>query len=142
VRDDTWAALDREFAQHPFLRGGAAAPEEIEAASAALQMEFPDDYREFLLRHGGAIVGPYPVFGLRPVEPMGNEWSVLAVNRRYRTDRWPGVGDWLVISADHAGNPIGIGVDRRVWASDHDVTGILPVADSFEDFLRRDCLCL
>jgi SMI1 / KNR4 family (SUKH-1) len=140
VRDDTWAALESQFARHPFLRGGRVPQEEIDAAIAALQVPFPDDYREFLLRYGGAIVGPYPVFGLRPVEPMGNEWSVLEVNRRYRRERWRGVDDWLIVSVDHAGNPMGIAEDGRVWVSDHDFGDIAPIADSFEHFLQKECL--
>lgn len=142
MRDDTWAALESHFARHPFLRGGPVPQKEIDAASAALHVTFPDDYREFLLRHGGAIVGPYPVFGLRPVEPMGNEWSVLEVNQRYRTERWPGVDDWLIVSVDHAGNPMGIGTDGRVWVSDHDFGDISRIADSFEHFLRKECLSM
>lgn len=142
MRDDTWSALEGQFARHPFLRGGPVRPEEIDDASAALQVSFPEDYREFLLRHGGAIVGRYPVFGLRPTEPMGNEWSVVEVNQRYRTDRWPGVDDWLIVSVDHAGNPMGIDADGRVWVSDHDFGGISPIADNFEHFLRKECLVM
>ncbi len=139
---DTWAALDSQFSRYPFLRGGRAAQAEIDAASAAVGTPFPEDYREFLARHGAAIVGPYPVFGLRPVEAMGNEWSVVEVNSRYRADRWPGVDGWLIVSADHAGNPIGIANDGRVWVSDHDSRAVAAVADSFEHFLRRECLAL
>jgi cell wall assembly regulator SMI1 len=142
VREDTWAALDSQFARHPFLRGGPVPQEEIDAASGTLDVRFPDDYREFVIRHGGAIVGPYPVFGLRPVEPMGNEWSVLEVNRRYRSERWPGVAGWLIVSVDHAGNPMGIGPDGRVWISDHDFGDVSPIADSFEHFLRKECLSM
>jgi hypothetical protein len=80
------------------------------------------------------------VFGLRPVETMGNEWSVLDLNRRYRADGWPGLNDWIVISADHSGNPMGIDPSGRVWLSDHDLGGIAPIADTFEDFIRKHCL--
>lgn len=37
---------------------------------------FAADYRHFLLRYGGCMAGPYPIFGLRPVEVMGTRrWS-------------------------------------------------------------------
>lgn len=142
MRPDTWASLDEKFARYPFLRAGTVDSQEVDAASAAVGLQFPEDYREFLLRHGAAIVGPYPILGVRPVEDMGDEWSVIEVNRRYRSDKWPGVDDWLIVSADHAGNPMGIDKDGRVWVSDHDFGGISPVADSFEEFLRRRCLHL
>ena len=73
---------------------------------------------------------------------MGNEWSVVEVNRRYRADRWPGVDGWLIVSADHAGNPMGIAGDGRVWVSDHDSRDLALVAESFEHFLRKECLTL
>ncbi len=61
---------------------------------------------------GGAMVGPYPIFGLRPVEVMGdNHWSVVDVTRRYRIDGVAGTEDWVVFSEDHAGNPV---VGQRV----------------------------
>jgi cell wall assembly regulator SMI1 len=140
VRPGTWAELDAKFARYPFLRAGAVDPAEVDAASGAVRVNFPEDYREFLLRHGGAIVGPYPVFGVRSVEAMGNEWSVVEMTKRFRSDRWPGTDDWAIISSDHAGNPVGIDTDGRVWVSDHDFGGISLVADSFEDFLRKRCL--
>jgi hypothetical protein len=113
---------------------------EVTAASATMRLSFPADYSEFLERYGAALVGPFPIFGLRAVEAMGNEWSVVEVNRRYRADNWPGVQNWLVVSADHSGNPMGIDRDGRVWISDHDLGGISPVGDDFEDFLRKKCL--
>jgi hypothetical protein len=132
--------MESQFGRYPFLRGGSVPAEEIDAASATLGVPFPDDYRAFLLRYGGAVVGPYPVFGLRPVEPMGNEWSVVTINLRYRAERWPHVDDWLIVSVDHAGNPMGIGRDDRVWVSDHDFGSVSAIAKSFEDFLRKECL--
>ena len=108
MKADTWTELDEKFERYPFLRGGSVERAEVDAASAAVGLAFPEDYREFLLRHGSAIVGAYPVFGIRAIEAMGDEWSVVELNRRFRSDRWPGVEGWLIFSADHAGNPIGI----------------------------------
>lgn len=140
MTDDTWTRLEAAFVRFPTLKAEPVPAAEVGAASATLRLPFPLDYREFLERYGAAIVGPFPIFGLRPVEPMGNEWSVVDVNRRYRVDNWPGVENWLVVSADHSGNPIGIDGDGRLWISDHDLGGISPVGDDFEDFLRRKCL--
>lgn len=142
MRDETWRAIEEKFARHPILRGTGATLTQIDAASAEVGRDFPEEYREFLLRYGAGIVGPYPIFGVQPVEPMGDEWSVVDVNRRYRADRWPGVEDWLIISADHGGNPMGIAGDGRVLVSDHDFGGVAPMAGSFEEFLRKHCLDL
>lgn len=142
MMQDIWERLEIEFAQFPILKVGTVTKEEIDSASLSLGIPFPEDYREFLLRYGGAIVGPYSIFGLRAVEPMGNQWSVTEVNQHYRAEKWPGVEKWLVISRDHAGNPMGIEKDGRVLVSDHDTGDISPIASSFEDFIRRQCLSI
>jgi hypothetical protein len=142
MRSDTRNALDERFGRYPFLRAGIVDPVEIDEASAAVGLPFPEAYREFLAEHGAAIVGPYPIFGLRPVEDMGGDWSVVELNRRYRSDRWRGVEDWVIVSADHAGNPFGIDRSGRVWISDHDSGAMHQVAESFEEFLRTRCLGL
>jgi hypothetical protein len=139
MRDDTWERLEAEFSSFPQLRGEEVAAAEIAVAASQLGLPLPDDYRDFVLRYGGGIVGAWPVYGLRPVEPMGNEWSVVEVNRRYRAEGWRGVDDWLIVSVDHAGNPIGIAKDGRVWVSDHDFGDVAVVAENFEGFLRNQC---
>lgn len=140
MKNETWRLLDEAFARFPVLKAGPVPPAEVIKASQAVRLPFPADYREFVERYGAAIVGPFPIFGLRPVEPMGNEWSVVEINRRYRADRWPGVEDWLVVSADHSGNPFGIDRSGRVWVSDHDSGEVSAVASDFENFLLSRCL--
>lgn len=140
MRDDTWSVLEEEFANLPILRGGVVPLTEVEAASATLGLAFPQDYSEFLHRFGAAMVGAYPIFGLRAVEPMGSFWSVTEVNRHFRADGWPGVGDWVIVSMDQAGNPVGITKDGEVWISDHGKTAV--IAPDFEQFLRTEALGL
>jgi hypothetical protein len=97
----------------------------------------------FIHRYGGAIVGPYRVFGLRNSEPMGNgEDSFLKVTKAFRQKGWPGVEKWAVISMDRGGNPIGLDADGKVWISDHDFGGVQVIAKSFEEYLRKSCLKL
>jgi hypothetical protein len=60
------------------------------------------------------------------------------VNRRYREAQRPGIGDWLIISSDLGGNPIGIAPDGHIWVSRGDSQPLL-VAEDFEAFLN---LCL
>jgi cell wall assembly regulator SMI1 len=139
---DTIDRLDARFAEFPMLRA-ADPPSEAEIMQAEQQIGvlFPDDYRQFLLRYGGAMVGAYPVFGLRPVDVMGvSHWSVLDVTRHYRSDGVPGTDQWTVISEDHAGNPIGMDQDGVIWIHDHDFGGISPIARSFEDYIRTRCM--
>jgi len=138
MKAETWRALEEEFARFPILRGGAVEDTEIDAAVASLGIDLPGDYREFIRRFGAALLGPYPIFGLRPVEPMGSMWSVVEVNRHFRRDKWPGIDDWLIVSMDQAGNPIGISGDGRVWISDHG--HVTTLAPTFEDFIWSEAM--
>jgi hypothetical protein len=70
------------------------------------------------------------------------EGSALEVTDRYRRQGWRGVEDWLIISMDHAGNPIGLTRDGKIWISDHDFGQVTVIANSFEDYLRKQCLKL
>jgi hypothetical protein len=141
MREETWALLEGEFTQFPVMRSEPATSQEVAAAAQALCRSFHDDYAEFLRRYGGAMVGSYPIFGLRQAEVMGNDfWSVVDVTRRFQAEGWPGTQDWYIISMDGAGNPIGVSVDGKVWISDHDVGAASVIANSFEDFLLRRCL--
>ena len=87
-------------------------------------------------------MGAYPIFGLRPVEAMGSPWSVVEVNREFRAQNWPGVEEWVVISRDHAGNPLGLAGNGAVFVSDHDFGGITAVSPTFEEFIAEECLKL
>lgn len=140
MRDETWVRLTDDFKRFPILKGEPVPEEEIARAETDLGRPFPEDYRAFVKKYGGAMVGPYPVFGLRSVGPMGNRWSVIKVNEHFRKMRWPGIEGWLVISEDHAGNPMGFGPDGRVYVSDHGA--VLEIATDFEGFLLGECLKL
>jgi hypothetical protein len=114
---------------------------EVDAASAELGIPFPPDYREFVRRYGGGRVGAYPIFGLRISKAMAMSAgsTVVMENQRYRDEEWPGVSEWLIISSDRGGNPIGIAPDGQVWASNRDSKIIKTEAKNFEAFLS---LCL
>jgi SMI1 / KNR4 family (SUKH-1) len=102
-------------------------------------VKLAEDYKEFIRRYGGAIVGPFPIYGLREVEPMGDESTLLEVTKIFRQQPWPGVENWAVISMDHAGNPVGLDAEGKVWISDHDFGAIQLLAPNFEAYLQR-CL--
>jgi len=147
MNPNTWKRIDDDFADVERLAGrrltrALVLPTDDEIARAALELgcTFVDDYVTFLRRYGGATVGGSEIYGLRPVEGMGVEWSVVMVTQRFRQDRFPGTEDWYVISDDGYGNPIGIARDGRVMISDHDTGTISVLENSFEEFLVNWCL--
>lgn len=140
MRSDTLEALEQKFRESPFLKGGEVPRAEIDQAAASLGVSLPSDYLEFVEKFGGGVVGPYPIFGLRKVNAMGRAFSIVNVTNDFRKQNWPGTENWVVISEDHAGNPIGLAPDGKVWISDHDFGQLAVVAESFEHYLRKKCL--
>lgn len=142
MKEDTLARLEEKFREFPRSRATGVPVSEIEEASKELEFPFPSDYAEFLEKYGGAEVGAYPIFGLRKAPSMGNTYSVVEVTKEFRTAGIPGEPDWLIVSEDHAGNSIGIARDGKVYTFDHDFRQTLKIADSFEAYLRKECLDL
>jgi len=140
MKTDTLEALEKKFSESPFLKGGTVPREEIDQAAGALSATLPPDYIEFVEKFGGGIVGPYPIFGLRKVNAMGRAFSVVSITKDFRQQNWRGTENWVVVSEDHAGNPIGLAADGKVWISDHDFGQVTIVAESFEDYVRKKCL--
>src|SRR6266478_3582044 len=114
MTEETWRRLEEWRAGWVDCLAWPVPTDEIDAASTALGLPFPPDYREFLRRYGGGMVGPYPIFGLRVSEVMRqclqrrSQMSTASTvdweNRRYREAPRPGIGDWLIISSDLGGN--------------------------------------
>jgi hypothetical protein len=143
MRDETWRALDDLFLRFPILKGEGVEIDEINAAEQEVGVPLVEDYKEFVHRYGGAIVGPFKVFGLRKAVPMGkNEKSFIEMTRIYRNQKWPGAETWAIISIDHAGNPIGLDTKGTVWIYDHDARAAQVIAENFEGYLRHQCLNL
>lgn len=128
--------LDELFNAMPVLLGGPTEINEIEVAERLVGMKLPTDYRLFLERYGGAIVGSLPILGLRRAEAMADDlYSVVELTSRFRADGWESTNDWVVISVDLGGNPIGLNSLGEVWVSDHDSGETVRLAPTFEDFL-------
>lgn len=133
---DTFARLDELFERTPVLRGGDASADEVDAAERSVGVQFDADYRAFVLRYGGAMVGSLPIFGLRRAEVMGDDaFEVTTVTARFRADGWEPTKDWVVISMDLAGNPIGLNPAGEVWLADHDSGETRILARTFEQFV-------
>ena len=143
MRRDTLDTLERMFQESPVMCAGGVDRTEVDTLQSQIGFELPLDYREFLEKFGGAIVGPYSVYGLRASEAMGDdESSAMKVTERFRADGWPGTDSWLVVSIDHSGNPVGLDRDGKIWISDHDAGALQVLTSTFEDYLRKWCLNL
>jgi hypothetical protein len=136
---DTIQRLDRLFAEHPAMHVGTVPPDQFDSVAKEFPQARNEQFRDFVLRYGGALVGPCPIYGIRPAEYMGRDDTFAQVSRRYRSGGWAGVDNWTVISSDHAGNPIGLDLEGRVWIFDHDFGGISKLCDTFDEYLQK-CL--
>jgi hypothetical protein len=136
VNPETIRRLDELFSTMPVLLGGPVPSSEIDSAEQHVGVKFTSDYREFLERYGGAMVGSLPMLGLRQAEGMADDtFSVVDVTARFRADQWEPTNEWVVISMDLAGNPIGLTSEGEVWVSDHDSGETRRVARTFEEFV-------
>lgn len=141
---ETITQLTDKLSESPILRAESLpSAAEIDDASREIGVPFSSDYRDFLLMFGAAMVGPYPIYGLRPVEVMGDDsWSVIAMTKQSRQDKVPEANGWVIVSSDHAGNPVGMDRDGAIWIHDHDFGGVARLAKNFEEYLRVRCLGL
>ena len=143
MRRHTLDALEKMFQESPVMCAGGVDRTEVDTLENQIGFQLPPDYREFLEKFGGAIVGPFRVYGLRASEAMGDdESSAMKVTERFRADGWSGTDKWLVVSMDHSGNPVGLDRDGKIWISDHDTGALQTLASSFEEYLRKWCLKL
>ncbi len=103
MTEETWRRLETFRAGWLESLAGPVPAQEVDAVSSELGLSFPPDYREFLLRYGGGMVGPYPIFGLRISEAMamGFASTVVWQTHRYRDQKLPGINECLIISSDY-----------------------------------------
>jgi hypothetical protein len=143
MKEETWRALEGLFSEHPIMKAGEVDSEEIAEAEHVIGIALDADYKEFVRRYGGAIVGPFRIFGLRRAVPMGkDDGSFIEVTQSFRKQRWPGVDTWAVVSMDQAGNPVGLDAEGKIWIYDHDARAAQIIAADFETYLRKQCLQL
>ena len=137
MKQSTRERLDRLREEAPILFASGVDEAAVQDAERALKVQFGPAYRAFLLEYGGAMVGPWPIVGLATSEVMDDRDTVVELTTWYRKDGWYGVEDWVIVSADHGGNPIGIAPSGEIWVSDHDFGGLYRLAGSFEEFLEE-----
>jgi hypothetical protein len=144
MNDYTWKCMNDRFLRWPQSRAAPVDPADFDRAMSEFGQCVDPDYREFVLQHGGGLVGPTPIYGLRKEEMLGTvagNATAPELTRYFRSKRWPGVEEWLIFSIDHGGNPIGFATDCSVWLSDQlDFGQIVRLASGFEDYLLKWCL--
>jgi len=127
--------LKKMEVESPILFAPAASEAEIGCVEASLQSVFSMEYKEFLKIYGGAMPGPYPVFGINPIDLMDKRLNTVEIVTQYfRRQGWPKVDDGSVISCNHAGDPIILKNDGTVFMESHDGFGD-ESWNSFDDFL-------
>jgi hypothetical protein len=137
MKTSTLQAIAEHHAEFPQSQADGVGQPEIQEASRALGVVFPDDYREFLTRYGGGHIGSYAIAGLRKWGFAANDdWNVVDQTMHFRSQKWPGTEQWAVFTNDGSGNPIGFDESGRVWLSDHDSCEIVGLELSFEDWVR------
>jgi hypothetical protein len=131
------SALEVGFAEWPQSMGGAVPEQEIAETEAILGVAFPEQYRDFVARYGGAVVGAESIVGLRVPEFLVDLHPTVVEATRFWHSELPETAGWLVFETDGGGNPIGFRLpDERVWTWDHDFGGLIEVASDFEGFVR------
>jgi hypothetical protein len=143
MKAETIQALNDGFEKHPVTVAGCVPRPEVDTLEKQIGFRLPEDYKEFVTRYGGGIVGSFSIFGLRAAHAMAvAEASALEVTHRFRKFDWEGTSNWLIVSMDLSGNPIGLDPRGKVWISDHDAGGVRELAPNFEEYLRKWCLKL
>jgi hypothetical protein len=134
-----WKLLQTEFQKNQELQAGPVLNFDIERAQESLGIKFDENYREFLLKYGGAKIGSTLVHGLRKQKDMHEQLStVVALTHFYRAQQWPNINNLYIISSDVSGNPIGIDRQGKVWLSNRESEfELVKLANSFEDFLYK-----
>ena len=134
-----WSFLDQQFEEEPTWKATELpTEEEINKAEDELAVKFHTDYLKYLRKYGGGSAFAYDIYGLKPTRNMTKNYSVVSNTNFYRSQNWPDIKNWYIISDDGRGNPIGIDPEGKVWLSDHD-SGfeLIKLADSFEEFLYK-----
>lgn len=141
MNKETWALIDRQYQRFPSDHANGIEPSEFDASFAKFQTT--SDYRDFVLRYGGGLVGTYPIYGLRLAEDMGmieKKATAPEITEVFRKRKWPAVEGWLVFSVDQSGNPIGLLPDGSVSISDGARAQVQRLSSTFEGFLLKWCL--
>ena len=136
---NTWDLLQKDYEQYPEDFSGPSDIKEILEKEKKLKVFFSKDYIKLIENFGSCILPGYLIHGIRSLPEMSHPTNdVVKKTLFYRSQNWPGIEDWYIVSDDGRGNPIGVDPEGRVWLSDHD-SGFEKVllAENFEEFLYK-----
>jgi len=106
---------------YPFMFAEGVSQSEIQKLVDVYHGLVSSQYQEFLKFSGGAIIGAYPLYGVSSVELMDAHFNTVSkVTNKYEDDRMIEKGRFLVISENHAGDPICLNMDGAVVEFSHD----------------------
>jgi hypothetical protein len=142
-KNEVWKNLEMEKIRDKdnLFYGKGASEEEIKKAENTLKTFFNEQYKKFLRLYDSATMEGHEIYGVNPMPGEENSFisNVIQNTHFYKNEqKWPSIEDWVIISDDGSGNPIGIKPNGEVWLSDHDA-GFeqVKLADDFEDFLYK-----
>ncbi|WP_280191011.1 SMI1/KNR4 family protein [Delftia sp. PS-11] len=106
---------------YPFMFSEGAGENKIQELIEIYHDLLSSQYQEFLRFSGGAVIGAYPVYGVSSVDLMDAHFNTAnKVTKKYEEDGMIEKGRFLVISENHAGDPIYLNLDGSVVESSHD----------------------
>ena len=138
---DIWNFLEDEYKKNPGWFGVPVENDKlIQEDQKILGLSFSKTYIMFLKKFGGYMGDGHVVYGLIP-QSKGSCFDKSVIDRTdffKKTQNWPDIKNWYIISDDGSGNPIGVDPEGKVWLSDHGA-GFehIKLADSFEEFLYK-----
>jgi len=125
--------------ENPSYHAGKTSENEIKNIEQQLNLTFSKEFRGFVEKYGSAEFPGHTIYGTKELKYMGENKNVVDKTHFFKvTQKWPDIEDWIVISDDGSGNPIGLLPNGEVWLSDHDSNfEKIKLASSFEDFLYK-----
>jgi hypothetical protein len=133
--------LDALYKRHAVAVSGPVDVSQISRLEEFARFALPSSYKSFVLLYGAADVGSYPIYGVGHAHVMAkNEGSAQEATVYFRKQNWPGIQNWLIISTNLSGSPIGLTPAGEVWISDHEFGVVERLAATFDLFLAEVCL--
>lgn len=135
-----WELLEKEYKNFPEDCAGSVSDKAINTTQELFKTSFSESYAYFLKAYGSGLFDGYIIYGIVPMSSMGSFCTNIVDKTFFYkvTQGWPDIEDWIVISDDGSGNPIGLLPNGEVWLSDHDSNfEKIRLAKSFEDFLYK-----
>jgi hypothetical protein len=131
--------LDTFFAAWPGSAFGPLSDSEVAEAERRLGARLSTEYRDFVLRYGGAVVRDKIILGLRACDIAACDPPSFVDQTLIQRGELPvPYKDMVVISVDLSGNPVGyLANDPTIFTYDYDFGGRHEEASSFGEYLRQ-----